>query len=146
MSDFIDRLKKTVEGSYDTVRTNAGNIRDIATDVSKLAKMKYEMHQLKAARDKKLALLGKTVYPYLLENNVDGLKKHETLSMLLDEIKNLSNQAELLQHQIETHSIGEKQHKEEADTEDVRAEIEKLEKQIEERLTELKAVKDALEK
>ena len=91
MSDFFDKLKKGVEDSYSNLRVNAINLKDTAGEYGKIAKLKFELHQLKASREKKLAMLGDTVYPYLLQNNIEALKSHETLAMLLDEIKNISN-------------------------------------------------------
>ncbi len=145
MSDFLDKLKKGAEGSYSTVRNNAINLKDIAGDYGKIAKLKFELHQLNSAREKKLALLGQTVFPYLLESNTKALKTHETLQMLLDEIKNIGNQVELVQHAIADISIREKTHKSH-DHKKIHNEIELLEKQIEEQLEELQAVKKVLGK
>jgi len=145
MSDFLDKLKKSAEGSYSTVRNNAISLKDIAGDYGKIAKLKFELHQLNSTREKKLALLGKTVFPYLLENNTKALKTHETLQMLLDEIKNISNQVELVQHAISDISIREKVARPE-DHKKLHSEIELLELQIEEQLEELKSVKKALGK
>jgi len=145
MSDFLDKLKKSAEGSYSTVRHNAINLKDIAGDYGKIAKLKFELHQLKTAREKKLVLLAETVFPYLLENNTKALKTHETLQMLLDEIKNIANQVELVQHAISDISIREKIPKVH-DQKKLQSELELLERQIEEQLNELKVVKKAIEK
>ncbi len=145
MSDFLDKLKKGAEGSYSAVRNNAINLKDIAGDYGKIAKLKFELHQLNSAREKKLALLGQTVFPYLLESNTKALKTHETLQMLLDEIKNIGNQVELVQHAIADISIREKTYKSQ-DHKKIHNEIELLEKQIEEQLEELQAVKKVLGK
>ena len=83
--------------------------------------------------------------PYLLENNTKALKTHETLQMLLDEIKNIGNQVELVQHAISDISEREKIPKPK-DHEKMHSEIELLERQIEEQLEELQAVKKALDK
>ncbi len=145
MSDSLEKLKKSAEGSYSTVLNNAVNLKDLAEGYGKIAKLKFELHQLKSAREKKLALLGKTVFPYLLENNTKALQTHETLQMLLDEIKNLGNQVELVQHAISDISDREKVYTEK-DHGKIQGEIEILERQIEEQLEELKAVKKALDK
>jgi hypothetical protein len=145
MSDFLDKLKKSAEGSYSTVRNNAVNLKDIAEDYGKIAKLKFELHQLKLVHEKKFALLGKTVFPYLLENNTTALKTHETLQMLLDEIKNIGNQVELVQHAISDISIREKTPTVQ-DNKKLHSEIELLEQQIEEQLKELQATKKALDK
>ncbi len=144
MNDFISRLKKSVEDSYDSLRMNAGSIKDVAEEFSKIAKLKFELYQLDGVREKKLTLLGKSVYPFLLENNLDGLKEHETLPVLLDEIKNHSNQIELIQHAIKDISQKGPKPITGEDKQNIRIEIDALEKQIEARLNDLKAVKEAL--
>jgi hypothetical protein len=145
MSDFLEKLKKSAEGSYSTVLNNAVNLKDLAEGYGKIAKLKFELHQLKSAREKKLTLLGETVFPYLLENNTKALQAHETLQMLLDEIKNHGNQIELVQHAISDISDREKVYSEK-DHDKIQSEIELLEQKIEEQLEELKAVKKALNK
>lgn len=147
MNDFLDKLKKSVEDGYSNLRTNAINLKDTAGEYGKIAKLKFELHQLKSSRDKKLSLLGSTVYPYLLKNNTEGLKSHETLVMLLDEIKNISNQIELLQRAIDDISTKEKEeNKKVRDHAKMRKEIEELEEQIEAHLKDIKAVKNTLDK
>ena len=147
MADFIDRLKKGVEESYSTIRLNAANLKETAGEYGRIAKLRFEMFQLNSARDKKMALLGSTVYPYLLENNPQALREHETLPILLDEIKNISNQIELVQIAINDISKNERQaYKKLRDHAKIRNEIEGLEKQIENHLKELKDVKKSLEK
>lgn len=146
MNDFLDKLKKSVEDSYTALRENATTIKETAGEYGRIAKLKFEMFQLNSAREKKMALLGSTVYPYLLENNPEALKSHETLQILLDEIKNLSNQIELVQIAINDISSNEKQaYKKLRDHTKIRKEIEDLEEQIETHLKELKNVKKSLE-
>jgi hypothetical protein len=145
MSDFLEKLKKSVEDGYSAIRINAINIKETAGEYSKIAKLKFELYQLNSTREKKMALLGKTVYPYLLENNEDALKTHETLQMLLDEIKNISNQVELLQRAIEDISQKEKtENKKIQDYDKMRKEVEDIEKQIEAHLIEIQEVKQKL--
>jgi len=147
MSDFLDKLKKGVEESYSTIRINAANLKETAGEYGRIAKLRFEMFQLNSTMDKKMALLGSTVYPYLLENNPQALKSHETLPILLDEIKNISNQIELIQIAIKDISKNEKQaYKKLRDHAKIRNEIENLEKQIETHLKELKDVKKSLER
>lgn len=147
MSDFLDKLKNSVEEGYSNLRINAINLKETAGEYSKIAKLKFELHQLKTSREKKLALLGSTVYPYLLENNPEALKSHETSIMLIDEIKNISNQIELLQRAVEDISTKEKSEKRKVrDHEKMRKEVEELEKQIESHLKDIQAVKRTLNK
>lgn len=144
MTDFIDKLKKSIEDSYDTVRKNANNLRDIAEELSKLAKIKFELHQFKVALEKKMALLGETVYPFLTENNINGLKSHETLQVLLDDIKNIRNQIDLLQNAIKDLSEQSRTEPEKKGKAELENQIDHLEKEIEERLKEIRAMKDQL--
>ena len=147
MSDFLDKLKNSVEEGYSALRVNAINLKETAGEYGKIAKLKFELHQLKSSREKKLALLGSTVYPFLLENNPEALKSHETLMMLIDEIKNISNQIELLQRAIEDIATKEKLEKKKVrDHDKMRKEIEDLEKQIESHLKDIQAVKKTLNK
>jgi len=147
MSDFLDKLKKGVEESYTAIRLNASNIKETAGEYGRIAKLRFEMFQLNSTRDKKMALLGSTVYPYLLENNPQALKDHETLPILLDDIKNISNQIELVQIAINDISKNEKETSQKLrDHAKIRNEIESLEKQIESHLKELKDVKKSLDK
>lgn len=145
MSEFLDKIKKSVEDGYSTLRINAINLTETAGEYGKIAKLKFELHQLKSSSEKKLTLLGSTVYPYLLENNADALKSDETLVALLDDIKNNSNQMELLQKAIEDISTREKVEKKKIrDHEKMRKEIEDLEQQIEAHLKDIQAVKRTL--
>lgn len=145
MSDFLEKLKKSVEDGYSNIRINAVNIKETAGEYGKIAKLKFELFQLNSSHEKKMALLGKTVYPYLLENNAEALKTHEALQMLLDEIKNIVNQIELMQRAIEDISQREKVEKKKIqDYDKMRKEVENLEKQIEEHLKELQEVKKSL--
>ncbi|MCB0284097.1 MAG: hypothetical protein H6627_12535 [Calditrichae bacterium] len=147
MNDFLDKIKKGVEEGYGVVRSNANILKDRAEDLSKIAKLKFELHQLRAARERKLTLLGQTIFPYLLESNLEGLKTHETLQILLDEIKNLNNQIELVQHAIADISVKDTlEHKKVQNSEKIRKEIEKLEQEIENHLQDIKAVKKTLDK
>ncbi len=146
MKDILDKLKKSVEDSFDVLRSNAVNIKDVAEDYGKIAKLRFEKHQLQSAREKKFTLLGKTVYPYLLENRPEQLREHETLPMLVDEIKNFDNQIELLHLAIKDISAREKRITTEKDKDAVYKQIEALEEKIEQRLNELKAVREALDK
>ncbi|MGD9486613.1 MAG: DUF3939 domain-containing protein [Calditrichaceae bacterium] len=144
MTDFIDKLKKSIEDSYDTVRKNASNLRDIAEELSKLAKIKFELHQYKVALEKKMALLGETVYPFLMENNIDGLKSHETLQVLLDDIKNIRNQIDLLQNAVNDLSEQTRHEPVKKGKIELENQIDHLEKEIEARLKEIRAMKDQL--
>ncbi len=147
MTEILDKLKKVLEDGYGVVRTNAQNVRDVAEEYSKIARLRFHLYQLQNARQKKLELLGSTVYPFLLENNFEGLQKHETMQILLDGIKNIENQIELTQKKISEHSEKESETKEDnSKHQDLQKQINELEDEIEARLKELKIVKEAINK
>jgi hypothetical protein len=146
MTDFFDRFKKTFEEGLESVRQNAQNLREVAEEYSKVAKLKFELYQMKSSRDKKLTLLGETVYPYLLQNDHKGLKAHDTLAALVNEIKHMNEQIELLENAINDLSEKEKEERPKEDKEQLKKQITNLETEIEKRLKEIKAMKDELSK
>lgn len=146
MPEFLDKIKKTIEQSLDRAKNNAQNLKESAEDLSKVARLKFDVHQLQLSKKKKLQLLGESVYPFLNENKIDSLKTHETLPVLLDEIKNLNNQIEVIQQSINEISKQAKGETKIHNQEDLRNQINELEGEIESRIQELKIVKDALDK
>ncbi len=145
MSDFIKRIKKNLEESFDIAKNNAQNFKEIAGEYSKTARLKLELAQLNSSKKKKTTLLGETVYPFLLEQNYEGLKAHETLRMIIDEIKQVQNEIDLNQKKLD--ALSEKPEPvPEFDRSQVRDQIKELEDQIESRISELKTVKEALDK
>jgi len=146
MSDLISKLKKTIEESLDTARNNAQSLKEMAEEYGKVARLKFDLYQLQNAKRKKLELLGETVFPFLTENNFDGLKKHETLPMLLDDIKNTDNEIELTLKAINEAGERESESETNEEKEDLKKKIEEVEGEIESRLNELKIVKEAINK
>ncbi len=146
MTDFFDRFKKTFEEGLDTVRDNAMSLREVAEEYSKVAKLKFELYQTKSSRDKKLTLLGSTVYPYLLENDHKGLKAHDTLATVVKDIKNLNDQIDLLESAVEDMTDKSKESDKKQDKEHLKNQISSLEKDIEARLKEIKVMKEELGK
>ena len=146
MAEFIEKLKKTIEGSLDTARNNAQNLKEIAEEYSKIAKLKFELHQLQSSKKRKMELLGETVYPFLIENKIDDLKKHETLQVLLDEIKNINNEIELTQKSIKDLYNRSKTESKIHERQQLKNQINDVEKEIESRIEEIKSVKESLDK
>jgi len=146
MADLISKLKKTIEESLDTARNNAQSLKELAEEYGKVARLKFELYQLQNAKKKKLELLGETVFPFLNENNFDGLKKHETLQILLDDIKNTNNEIELTQRAINEAGEKENESEQSEEQEALKKKIEEVEGEIESHLNELKIVKQAIEK
>lgn len=146
MTDFFDKVKKTIEQSLDRAKVNAQSLKDTAEDLGKVARLKYDLHQLSSSKRRKFQLLGETVYPFLNENKVDDLKKHESLPVLLDEIKDLGKQIELTQKSIDEVQQQSKDESKPVNQEDLRNQINELESEIESRIEELKIVKESLNK
>lgn len=146
MAELLDRFKKTLEESLETAKHNAQNLKEIAEEYGKVARFKFEMHQLQTSRKKKMELLGETVFPFLNENRFNDLKKHETLQVILDNIKNLDNDFKLTQKALELMRSPAKSDDPEMDEEQLKNQILEVEKEIESRINELRAVKDALKK
>jgi outer membrane biosynthesis protein TonB len=146
MSDLLDRFKKTLEESLETAKHNAQNLKEIAEEYGKVARFKFELHQLQTSRRKKMELLGETVFPFLNENRHNDLKMHETLQVILDNIKNLDNDIELTQKALELMRSPAKSDDTEVNEEQLKNQIQEVEIEIESRIKELRAVKDALKK
>ncbi len=143
MADIIGKIKKTLEESLDIARTNAQSFKETAEEYSKTARLKLDLLQLKNNRKKKIALLGETVYPYLLANDFSGLQEHETLRVLIDDIKIVQNEIELAEKALKELAV--KETNPAIGREEIQRQIQELEQQIESRMDELKAVKKALD-
>ena len=142
MADLVTKIRKAIEDTLDTAKSNAQSLKEIAQDYGKTARLKFELHQLKISKRKKYELLGKTVFPYLVANDYKGLKKHETLSVLLDEIKNIINQIQLTQNELEQHLKNRETSTEREPKEKIKEEIQQIESEIESRLEEIKKIQE----
>lgn len=146
MADFMDKVKKTIEDGYVVARSNALNLKEMAEELSQIAKLKFEVYQLQTSKKKKKELLGDTVYPFLLKNKFDALKKHETLKILVDDIKNIDEQIESTRKKIQEVSERVKKEPQAKDPEEMKGKITEIEDEIESRLEELKNVKESVDK
>ena len=146
MNDLIDKIRKTLEESLETAKQNAQNLKEIAEDYGKTARLKFELYQLQSSRKKKMELLGETVFPFINEKNYTDLKKHETLQVIIDNIKGLDDDIELTRKALELQRNPDKQQSRELNKEELQNQINEVEKEIESRIDELRAVKDALKK
>ncbi len=146
MADFMDKVKKTIEDGYVVARSNALNLKEMAEELSQIAKLKFEVYQLQTSKKKKKELLGDTVYPFLLKNKIDALKKHETLKILVDDIKNIDEQIESIRKKIQEVSEHTKKEAPAQDPEEMKGKITEIEDEIESRLEELKNVKESVDK
>ena len=65
MTEFLDKIKKTIEQSLDLAKNNAQSLKETAEEMSKVARLKFDLHQLQSSKRRKLQLLGETVYPFM---------------------------------------------------------------------------------
>ncbi|APF20723.1 hypothetical protein [Caldithrix abyssi] len=142
MADLMTKIRKAIEDTLDAAKGNAQNLKEIAQDYGKTARLKFELHQLKISKRKKYELLGKTVFPYLAANDYKGLKKHETLSVLLDDIKNIINEIQLTQNELEQHLKNKGEGGAQESKEKIKEEILQIESEIESRLEEIKKIQE----
>ncbi len=141
MAELLTKIRKAIEDSLETAKNNAQSLREIAQDYGKAARLKLELHQLKISKRKKFELLGKTVFPYLAANDFKGLKKHETLQVIVDDIKNIINEIQLTQNELEQHLADRGSDGVPTEpTQKIKEEIEQIEEEIEKRLEEIKNI------
>lgn len=142
MADLLSKIKIVLEDGLDTFKANASNLKEITEDFSKTTKLRFELYQLQNAQKKKLQLLGETVYPYLIKNDYKGLKAHETLQVLLDEIKNYGNEIELIKRQLDDLAQENRNQSPESLRASLQTQIDELESDIEEKIKELRTIKE----
>jgi gas vesicle protein len=141
MTSLLEQIRKTLEETYDTVRDSASTMIDKAEDFGKISKMKFDIRQMSSNAEKKLTTLGDAVLPHLIKNDVNALKDNPAIKLVVEEIQDLNKQIDDKQKEIdklvaETEKII--QGKEE---EKLHVRIEILEKEIEQRMAELKKLK-----
>ena len=142
MADLLSKIKIVLEDGLDTFKANASNLKDITEDFSKTTKLRFELYQLQNAQKKKLYLLGETVYPYLIKNDYKGLKVHESLQVILDEIKNYGNEIELIKRQLDDLAKENRNQSPESLRASLQTQIDELESDIEEKIKELRTIKE----
>ena len=145
MADILVKIRKAIEESLENAKVNAQGLKEIAEDYGKTARLKFELHQLKLNERKKFELLGKTVFPFLVANDFSGLKKHETLRVILDDLKNVQNEIQLTQNELEQHLNKEADDKAEKPKQKVQEEIRQIESEIESRLKEIEKIRKSAE-
>jgi hypothetical protein len=142
MADLIKKIKIVLEDGLDTFKSNASSLKEITEDFSKTTKLRFELYQLQNSKRKKLELLGDTVYPFLIKNDFKGLKEHETLQVLLDEIKNYGNEIELIKKKLDDFAQENRNQSPESVRASLQTQIDELEDDIEDKIKELKTIKD----
>ncbi len=143
MADLLVKIRKAIEESLENARANAQGLKEIAEDYGKTARLKFELHQLKLNERKKFELLGRTVFPFLVTNDYTGLKKHGTLRVILDDLKNVQNEIQLAQNELEQHLSKKEREQEEKPHQKVEEEIKKIESEIESRLEEIRKIRES---
>ncbi len=142
MADLLAKIRKAIEDSLENAKANAQGLKEIAEDYGKTARLKFELRQLKISERKKFELLGRTVYPYLLANDFKGLQKHETLPVIIDDLKNLQNEIQLTQNELNQHLNSTERSTEVRPQEKVQEEIKEIESEIEKRLEEIRRIRE----
>ncbi len=141
MTSLLEQIKKTLEETYDTVRDGASTMIDKAEDFGKISKMKFDIRQMSSNAEKKLTILGDAVLPHLIKNDVNALKDNPAIKLVVEEIQDLNKQIDDKQKEIdilftETEKIVKGKEKEK-----MHQRITILEKEIEQRMSELKKLK-----
>ncbi len=145
MSDFIEKIKRTIEDGLQTAQSNARNLKDLAEDMGRTARLRLDLYQLQNSKKKKLELLGETVFPYLSKKKFDGLKKHETLPILIDGINKVDQDIVLLKKKLATQAEQDTAADKTKEHRELHKQITDLEREIESRIQELKIMKDSLD-
>ena len=141
MTSLLEQIRNTLEETYDTVRDSASTMIDKAEDFGKISKMKFDIRQMSSNAEKKLTILGDAVLPHLIKNDVNALKDNPAIKLVVEEIQDLNKQIDDKQKEIdklvaETEKIIKGKEKEK-----LHVRIEILEKEIEQRMSELKKLK-----
>lgn len=146
MTSLLDQIKKTLEETYDTVRDSASTMIDKAEDFGKISKMKFDIRQMSTNAEKKLTVLGDAVLPHLIKNDVDALKDNPAIKLVVEEIQDLNKQIDDKQKEIDILVAETEKIVKEKKEERMHERIQILEKEIEQRMSELKKLKEDDEK
>ncbi len=141
MTSLLDQIKKTLEETYDTVRDSASTMIDKAEDFGKISKMKFDIRQMSSNAEKKLTVLGDAVLPHLIKNNVDALKDNPAIKLIVEEIQDLNKQINDKQKEIDKLVAETEKIVKGKEEEKMHERIIILEKEIEQRMSELKKLK-----
>jgi hypothetical protein len=141
MTSLLDQIKKTLEGTYDTVRDGASTMIDKAEDFGKISKMKFDIRQMSSNAEKKLTILGDAVLPHLIKNDVEALKDNPAIKLVVEEIQDLNKQIDDKQKEIDTLVAEAEKMIKAKEEEKMLHRIKILEKEIEQKMSELKILK-----
>ena len=141
MTSLLEQIKKTLEETYDTVRDSASTMIDKAEDFGKISKMKFDIRQMSSNAEKKLTILGDAVLPHLIKNDVEALKDNPAIKLVVEEIQDLNKQIDDKQKDIDKLVVETEKVVKEKEEEKMHQRIAILEKEIEQRMSELKKLK-----
>ncbi len=141
MTSLLDQIRKTLEETYDTVRDSASTMIDKAEDFGKISKMKFDIRQMSSNAEKKLTVLGDAVLPHLIKNDVDALKDNVAIKLVVEEIQDLNKQIDDKQKEIDKLVAETEKIVKGKEEEKMHERSTVLEKEIEQRMSELKKLK-----
>jgi len=141
MASLLEQIRKTVEETYDTVRGSASEMIEKAEDFGKVSKMRFDIRQLSTNVERKLTILGDAVLPHLIKNDVTALKDNPAIKLVVEEIQDLNKQIDDKQKAIDKILVESQKITKEKEGEKLHTRIEILEKEIEERMSELNKLK-----
>ncbi len=141
MTSLLDQIRKTLEETYDTVKDSASTMIDKAEDFGKISKMKFDIRQMSSNAEKKLTVLGDAVLPHLIKNDVDALKDNPAIKLVVEEIQDLNKQIGDKQKEIDKLVAETEKIVKGKEEEKMHERIAILEKEIEQRMSELKKLK-----
>jgi polyhydroxyalkanoate synthesis regulator phasin len=143
MTTLLEKIRKTLEEKYDYFRDNANTVMERAEDFGRISMLKFEIKQMSASVERKLAVLGDAVFPHLLSGDLSPLQDNPAVKLVLEEIQELNRQIDAKHKEMnqiiqsnET-EIRLREHGE------MKKRIEELEKEIEDRMADLDDAKKA---
>ena len=142
MTTLLDTIRKTLEEGYDVVKDSALNIVEKAEDFGKINMYKFEIRQLSSTVEKKLAVLGDAVLPYLMKSNIEGVQEDQTINVTVKEIQDLNKQIDGKRKEIDKVLTENAKILKEKEKDKIQKKIEELEQDIEERMAVLKKLKE----
>jgi len=141
MVSLLERIKKTLEDSYDVVRDSASTMIDKAEDFGKISKLKFDIRQISSNVEKKLTILGDAVFPHLVKNDVEALKDNPAIKLIVEDIQDLNKKMDDKQEDIDKLEVENEKITKARQQEKLQERIILLEKEIEERMSALKELK-----
>jgi hypothetical protein len=137
MESLLDKIKRTLEETYDVVRGSASTMIEKAEDFGKISKIKFEIRQLSINVEKKLTILGDAVLSHLIKNDVESLKDNPAIKLIVEEIQDINKQIDDKQMDMDKVVAENDQVVKLKEQEKLGTKIDELEKEIEQRMEEL---------